>query len=284
MAVARHEPGVVGAGKALASQVHPVFMLPPLATSLFGAVLAGAGDLTVAGLHALAMFFAVYTAHVKDGYVDFHLRGEDDDHPLTVGGCRGALVASAAGFLACTAGLWLLVSPAAALVTAPTWVIGYTHAPQLDLNTVGATMGYPAGIALALLGGYYAQATSFGPQVLGLAGVFLLMLTGIKIIDDETDFDYDSSIDKRTVAVVLGPQRARRLALGLFVLAMVGVVALALTLPGIPPTAAGGALVFGAVLAVAYRAEPKLATMLLIRGSYLFLAVLVAAVWFRPLA
>jgi len=35
---------------------------------------------------------------------------------------------------------------------------------------------------------------------------------------------------------------------------------------------------------VAYRAEPRLATMLLIRGSYLFLAVLVAAVWFRPLA
>ncbi|WP_324661868.1 UbiA family prenyltransferase [Haloarcula sediminis] len=284
MAVARHEPGVVGAGKALASQVHPVFMLPPLATSLFGAVLAGSVDLTVAGLHVLAMFFAVYTAHVKDGYVDFHVRGEDDDHPLTVGGCHGALLGSAAGFLACTVGLWLLVSPLAALVTAPTWVIGYTHAPQLDLNPVGATMGYPGGIALALLGGYYAQATDFGPRVLGLAGVFLCLLTGIKIIDDETDFDYDSSIDKRTVAVVLGPRRARQLALGLFALAMIGVVALAVALPGIPLTAAGGALVFGAVLAVAYRAEAELATMLLIRGSYLFLAVLVAAVWFRPLA
>ena len=48
-------------------------------------------------------------------------------------------------------------------------------------------------------------------------------------------------------------------------------------------TAAGAAVVFGAVLAFAYRAESTLATMLLIRGSYLFLAVLVAAVWFRPL-
>jgi 4-hydroxybenzoate polyprenyltransferase len=284
MAVARHESGVVGAGKALASQVHPIFMLPPLATSLFGAVLAGGVDLAVAGLHALAMFFAVYTAHVKDGYVDFHVRGEDDDHPLTVGGCRGALVAAGAGFLACTVGLWLLVSPVAALVTAPTWVIGYTHAPQLDLNTVGATMGYPVGITLALLGGYYAQATAFSPQVLGLAGVFLLLLTGIKIIDDETDYDYDRSIEKRTVAVVLGPQRARRLALALLCAAMVAVVGLALAVPGIPPTAAGAAVVFGVVLAIAYRADAKLATMLLIRGSYLFLAVLVAAVWFRPLA
>ena len=284
MAVSRHEPGLLGAGRALASQVHPVFMLPPLATSLFGAVLAGGLDLRVAGLHALAMFFAVYTAHVKDGYVDFHVRGEDDDHPLTVGGCTGALVGAALGFLACLAGLWWLASPGAALVTAPTWVIGYTHAPQLDLNPVGATMGYPTGISLALLGGYYAQVTAFSPSVLGLAAVFLVLLTGIKIIDDEKDYDYDRSIDKRTVAVVLGPVRARRLALSLLVLAMLGVAGLAAFLPAIPPTAAGAAVAFGAVLAVAYRAESTLATMLLIRGSYLFLAVLVAAVWFRPLA
>ncbi len=284
MAVARHEPGIRGAGRALASQVHPIFMLPPLATSLFGGVLFGGLLLPVAALHALAMFFAVYTAHVKDGYVDFHVRGEDDDHPLTVVGCRGALVGAAVGFLACLVGLWTLAGPGAALLTLPTWVIGYTHAPQLDLNPVGATMGYPGGIALALLGGYYAQAAAFSPRVIGLAAVFLLLLTGIKIIDDEKDFDYDSSIDKRTVAVVLGPQRARRFALALLVAAMSGVIALALAVPGIPPTAAGAAVVFGAVLAFAYRAESQLATMLLIRGSYLFLAVLVAAVWFRPLA
>jgi 4-hydroxybenzoate polyprenyltransferase len=283
MAVARHDHGVLGAGRALASQVHPIFMLPPLATSLFGGLLAGGVALPVAGLHTLAMFFAVYTAHVKDGYVDFHVRGEDDDHPLTVGGCRGALVGAALGFAGCLAGLWWLVGPGAALVTLPTWVIGYSHAPQLDLNPVGATMGYPGGIALALLGGYYAQATLFSPRVLGLAAVFLALLTGIKIIDDEKDFDYDRSIDKRTVAVVLGPTRARRLALSLLVLAMLGVVGLALLVPGVPPTAAGAAAVFGAVLAFAYRAESTLATMLLIRGSYLFLAVLVAAVWFRPL-
>jgi 4-hydroxybenzoate polyprenyltransferase len=259
-------------------------MLPPLATSLFGGVLAGGLDIRVAAIHALAMFFAVYTAHVKDGYVDFHVRGEDDDHPLTAAGCRRALVGAAFGFLACLVALGWLAGPGAALLTVPTWVIGYTHAPQLDLNPVGATMGYPGGIALALLGGYFAQATAFSPRVAGLAAVFLLLLTGIKIIDDEKDYDYDRSIDKRTVAVVLGPRRARRLALALLVAAMGGVIALAFAVPGIPPTAAGAGAVFGAVLAVAYRAESKLATMLLIRGSYLFLAVLVAAVWFRPLA
>ena len=284
MAVSRHDGGVVGASRALASQVHPVFMLPPLATSLFGALLAGGVDLRVAGLHVAAMFFAVYTAHVKDGYVDFHVRDEDDDHPLTEWGCQSALVAAGAGFLLCTVGIWLLVGPLAALVTTPTWLIGYTHAPQLDLNPIGATMGYPGGIALALVGGYYAQATALSPRVAGLAAVFLLLLTGIKIIDDEKDYDYDRSIDKRTVAVVLGPERARQLALSLLGVAMASVVGLALVLQTVPPTAAGAAVAFGAVLAVAYRAESSLATMLLIRGSYLFLAVLVAAVWFRPLA
>ena len=283
MAVARHDTGPLSAGRALASQVHPVFMLPPLATSLFGGLLAGSLSLSIAALHAGAMFFAVYTAHVKDGYVDFHVRGEDDDHPMTETGCRLALAGATAGFVACTAGIALAVGPWAALLTVPTWLIGYAHAPQLDLNTVGATMGYPTGIALALVGGYYVQATSLSPRVLGLAAVFLVLLTGIKIIDDEKDYDYDRSIRKRTVAVVLGPRRARRLALGLLATALVGVVALTVTLPGMPPSGAGAALVFGAVALVAQRAESSLATKLLIRGSYLFLAVLVAAVWFRPL-
>jgi 4-hydroxybenzoate polyprenyltransferase len=285
MAVVRHDTGPLSAGRALASQVHPVFMLPPLATSLFGAVLAESVtfSLRVAALHAAAMFFAVYTAHVKDGYVDFHVRGEDDDHPMTASGCRLALVGATAGFAACTAGLWFAVGPWAALLTLPTWLIGYAHAPQLDLNTVGATMGYPSGIGLALLGGYYAQAGSFSPRVLGLAAVFLVLLTGIKIIDDEKDYDYDRSIEKQTVAVVLGPTRARRLALGLLAAALAGVVALSTTVPGMPRSAAAAALVFGAVALVAQRAESSLATKLLIRGSYLFLAVLVAAVWFRPL-
>ncbi|WP_324758731.1 UbiA family prenyltransferase [Haloarcula montana] len=284
MAIARHNRGVSAAGRALLSQVHPVFMLPPLATSLFGALLAGNVDLPVAGLHAGAMFFAVYTAHVKDGYVDFYIRGEDDDHPLTSSACRGALVGAAVGFAACTVGLWLLVGPLAAAVTVPTWVVGYAHAPQLDMHPAGATMGYPTGIALALLGGYYAQATAFSPRVLGLAAVFLTLLTGIKIIDDEQDYDYDRGIDKRTVAVLLGPARARRAAVGLLVAAMAGIVALTVALPTVPPTAAGAAIAFGAVTAVAHRADSELATMLLIRGSYLFLAVLVAAVWFRPLS
>ncbi len=49
-----------------------------------------------------------------------------------------------------------------------------------------------------------------------------------------------------------------------------------------PLTTLLAALAFAAVAAVARRADPELATMLLIRGSYVFLAVLVAAVRFDP--
>jgi len=88
MAIARHEHGLQADLRALLSQVHPVFMLPPLAASWFGAAVAGEFALSVGAIHMTAIFFAVYTAHVKDGYVDFHRRGEDDDHPMTIRGCR----------------------------------------------------------------------------------------------------------------------------------------------------------------------------------------------------
>jgi hypothetical protein len=61
------------------------------------------------------------------------------------------------------------------------------------------------------------------------------------------------------------------------------VVTLALLGP-FPPTAVLAAVAFGAVAAIARRGDPTIATMLLVRGSYVFLAVLLVAVHWRPLA
>jgi len=282
MAIARHGGGPAVAARALASQIHPVFMLPPLAASLFGAVLAG--RLVPASLvHVTAIFLAVYTAHVKDGYVDFYRRGEDDDHPMSERGCRLALVASALLFAACLAALWALAGAGAALVTLPTWFIGFLHAPQLDTNPVTATAGYPLGIALAIVGGHYVVAGGPAAATVAFAAVFLVVLSGVKVIDDATDYDYDRSIEKRTVAVVLGRAGARRLAYALMGAGLLAVVLF--SVDGLfPPASPVAAVAFGAVALVARRADPELATMLLVRGAYLFLAGLVAAVWFRPLA
>ncbi|WP_010612600.1 UbiA family prenyltransferase [Halococcus hamelinensis] len=281
MAVARHDSGAGAALSALASQVHPVFMLPPLAASVFGAVLAPAVAPWVAAVHVAAMFFAVYTAHVKDGYVDFHVRGEDDDHPLTVGGCRLGLVCSTLGFAACCAWLWLTVGVGAVLVTLPTWLVAYLHAPQLDMHPVSATMGYPLGITLAILGGYYVQATGFSAAVLGFAAVFLVLLSGIKVIDDAKDYDYDRSIDKRTVAVVLGRARARWSAYLLMGLALLGTLVGAF-LGVFPPSTGLAVVAFAGVALATRRLDSRRATEVLMRGSYLFLGLLFLAVLIRP--
>ena len=281
--IARRGEGPGAALRAFTSQVHPVFMLPPLASSVFGAVLAAGIEPLPLVLHLFAVFAGLYTAHVKDGYVDFHLRGEDDDHPLTALGCRTALVGASAVFFACALALGVLVGPVATLITLPGWIVGYLHAPQLDLHPVGATAGYPSGVAFALLGGYYVQAEALSPVVLAFAAIFLVTLSGVKTVDDAKDYDYDCSIGKRTVAVVLGPGRARSFAYFLMGAGMFAVLALAVE--GVfPPSAPAAAVAFGVVAAFAYRAPPRLATMLLIRGAYVFLALLVAAVWFRPLA
>jgi lycopene cyclase domain-containing protein len=292
MGIARHGAGPTAGIRALGSQVHPVFMLPPLAASVFGALLAattrlGATDAALApvalGVHLVAVFFGLYTAHLKDGYVDFHRRNEDEDHPLTARGCRLALAGSTAGFAVALAAVVAVAGPFAGLLTLPGWVIGYLHAPEFDTNPVTVTAGYPSGVALALLSGFYVQAGTLSSAVVAFAGVFLVSLCGVKIIDDATDVRYDRSIEKRTVAVVLGPRRAREVAFGLLGLGMFLVVAFAVD--GLFPASAVLAVVpFVAVAAFAARADPELATKLLIRGAYLFLAVLVAAIWFRPLA
>jgi lycopene cyclase domain-containing protein len=292
MAIARHGTGSTASLRALGSQVHPVFMLPPLAASVFGAILATTPRLAAVtatldpvalAVHLLAVFLGLYTAHVKDGYVDFHRRGEDDDHPMTARGCRLALAGATAGFALALAGVVVVAGPVAGLLTLPGWVIGYLHAPQLDTNPVTATAGYPAGVALALVGGFYVQAGAVAPGAVALAAVFLVALCGVKVIDDATDVAYDRSIGKRTVAVVLGPRRAREAAFGLMGLGMFLVVAAAVD--GLLPAGVALAVVpFVAVAGISTRADPELATELLIRGAYVFLAVLVAAVWFRPLA
>ena len=147
MAIARNGSGVVGELRALASQIHPVFMLPPVAASWFGAVIAGIPVPWLGAIHAVAVFCAVYTAHVKDGYIDFYYREEDDEHPLTRRGCRRALGGAGIGFACCLGALWVLVGPVAALLTLPGWLIGYHHAPQLDTNPITATSAsaIPAG-------------------------------------------------------------------------------------------------------------------------------------------
>lgn len=281
MAVARHGRGPQATVDAVASQIHPVFMVPPVAAAWFGAMLAMEFSLRTGIIHSLAIFAAVYTAHVKDGYIDFHIRGEDDDLPLTPWGCRVCLAGSTGLFFLCLGGLWIVADWIAVVLTFPGWVIGYFHAPQLDMNPIGVTLGYPTGISLAILGGYYVQTETLAPIAFGFAVVFIILLAGVKTIDDAQDVSYDRSIGKPTIAAQFGDRSARILASVLFALALSLVVLFAIV-EFFPRATILASVVFAPIGVIALKSDPRTGTALLIRGAYLFLAVLLAAVWFRP--
>jgi len=108
------------------------------------------------------------------------------------------------GFFACTAALFALVNVWAALITLPGWLIGYHHAPGST-----CTRSPPASaIRQVSPSRSSADSTSsrrgWRPSSWRWPSSSLLVLSGIKVIDDSTDVEYDRSIDKRTVAVVLG--------------------------------------------------------------------------------
>jgi 1,4-dihydroxy-2-naphthoate octaprenyltransferase len=282
MTIARHGVGPGASLRALASQVHPVFMLPAVATSVIGALLAREVSFVLATLHVAIVFCELYTAHVKDGYIDFYRRGEDDDHPLTARGCRLALAGASLLVFVGLVIFFLVVGYRAALLTLPGWLIAYFHAPQLDMHPVTATAGYPLGIAFTLVSGYYVQTGSLSATPLAVAIVLFVVLSGIKVIDDAKDYEYDRSIDKRTVAVVLGRKQARQSAFALMGGGLVVVTGLAMT-PVLPISSVGAAIAFAGIAALTRRMDAKHTTMILIRGSYVFLALLLAAVWFQPL-
>lgn len=200
----------------LRSQVKPTFMAPAVGMSAFGALLAPTLAPVLAVIHALAVGTALYTAHLVDEYVDAHVRGEDAPM-LTERTARRAIAVTSLGCLGLVGALAFLSRPAAAATAATLWLLAVLHAPILDRNTVAVTVDYPLGIALALTGGHLAQMGTLTSGVVGIAVLFVVVLAAVKISIDRLDVDFDRTIDKRTIPVVLGEHRATRLSAGLFV-------------------------------------------------------------------
>ena len=220
-----HRPG------GLRSQVKPTFLLPVVGTSLFGALLSPHLDLAAGLLHVLATATAIYLAHLVDEYVDAHVRGEE---PVSVpiARLRAAIMMTGLVALSVIGGLWATGHPTAAIVTLPLPVLAVLHAPVLDRHPVTGTLDYPLGIALVLVGGFLAQAGTVPPSVLGLAAVFVPVLAGAKITIDRLDSDFDRTVGKRTVPVLLGERDAARASAGCLAVAvgLLGLVVLVTSL------------------------------------------------------
>lgn len=212
----------------LRSQVKPAFLAPVVGTAVFGALLAPRLDVAAGLLHVLATTAAIYLAHLVDEYVDAHVRGEE---PVSVPIARlqAAIALTGVASLGFVGGLWMTGHPTAAAVTLPLPVLAVLHAPFLDRHPVTGTLDYPVGIALVLVGGYLSQAGTVPPSILGLASVFVPVLAGAKITIDRLDADFDRTIGKRTVPVILHDRSAARTSAGCLAVA-VGILLLVVVL------------------------------------------------------
>jgi len=261
--------------RAALAPVKPTFMLPAVALALAGAGLAPAVSLPLAAAHAAAVGAALYTAHAVDEYVDAHVRGEHD--PLLSG--RAAIAAAVAGslaFAALAAFLWAAGAREAVAATLPLWALAVLHAPLLDTNPLAVTTDYPVGVALAFLGGSLAQAGRLAPGVVAVACVLAVSLSALKVSIGRLDSDFDRTVGKRTLPVLLGDAASARVGAAVHVVAAALVVTcvLAAVLPAVALAAAGVA-VLDAILAVAV--PPRWSVRAQMALSYPFTAALLAA-------
>lgn len=260
--------------RALATQVKPSFMAPAVGTGLFGALLAPSVSPAALALHLVCVASALYVAHLRDEYVDAHVRGEDD--PSVPKSLLGpAIVVTCFAFLAACTTLGAVAGPVAAALTLPPWFLGLLHAPYLDTRTVGGSLDYPVAVGLVLAGGYVAQTGRLPAWLAWVVAAFVVLLVGANVSLDRADRAFDRTVGKRTVPVVVGDAVAARVAAGL--VALSGVVLLGGVASGTLPTLAGVAATFpfaAAVLCV--RAPPRRAVRVQMVATYPFAAVLYA--------
>ncbi|WP_254274444.1 ubiquinone biosynthesis protein UbiA [Haloarcula marina] len=256
----------------LAAHVRPVFMLPVLATSVCGALLAPSLSAGLAAQHAAAVGGALFVAHLRDGLVDGHRRGEEVPRlsEATYRWATAAAIAVTLGFaslLAATSGLLAAASVLALLVLA------LLHAPYLDTHPVPVTLDYPVGIGLTLVGGFAAQTGVVTTGVVAVAANVALLLAGIKVGIDRLDADFDRTVGKRTLPVILGSDGATRVAVGWFTLT--ALVVLGLVIGGVVTRVAAVAVAAALGCAgVTVVAAPRWAVRVQMALSYVFVGSL----------
>ena len=263
--------------RGLSTYVQPAFFAPAPGMALFGGLLADEFAAAPALVHAAAVATALYAAHLKDGYVDAFVRGEEDPGPLSERALRVAFAGATVAFLALAAALWLLAGTTTALCTLPLWVLATAHAPHLDTHPVTVTADYAVAIGLVAVGGYAAQTGTVTLPMVGLAATYALLLAGVKVSVDRLDSEFDRSIDKRTLPVVLGPRRAKAASAGL--LACSALLLAGLAAAGVLPGPTALAAVFPLAGALASYARGRERTVRLQMGlTYPFTAAVFAAV------
>ncbi|WP_336338697.1 UbiA prenyltransferase family protein [Haloarcula brevis] len=259
----------------LLAHVRPVFMLPVVATSVCGAALAPSVSAGIAAQHAGAVGTALFVAHLRDGFVDGHVRGEETP-PLSVPAYRWATAAAVAVALALASSLAATAGVLAAASVLALLCLALLHAPYLDRHPVPVTVDYALGIAVTLCGGFAAQAGGLTWGVLAVAAGVAALLSGIKVGLDRLDADFDASVGKRTVPVVASEGGATWVAVGCFAAAALVVVG-AIAGRVLPRLAALALLPVAGCAVVTPAVAPRWAVRVQMALSYAFVGVLFVA-------
>ena len=186
-------------------------MVAAIGATVVGALYSPVSNALNLLVFCIGVFAALYFAHVKDSYVDFFERKEDPFSFLTKRQSHRAMAISSIVVLACVlyflrTGFWLVVP-----IILIGFLLSFFHTP-MDLHPLGATAGYPTGLALAALGGYYVQAGALPLSMILFAFAVWLGFNGVKILDDVKDYDWDKRFGKIAAPVFLGKARAKKTA------------------------------------------------------------------------
>lgn len=262
-------------------ETRPPFMLAAVLVSVLGGAMAPHVDLGKISLFATAIFFTLYVAHLRDTYFDFFIRGEYKlGYRSRAGDAGGVLtkeeLALGIGFgvgifLVLTAYLVWISSLLLLPIMLTAFILALVYVPYLDRTPIVSTI-WPLGILCAILGGFVVQAGGLSMEVLILGSIIWLLLVGGKQIDDLPDLDVDVKLKKRTLAVILGFKRAKRLGY-LLILAGLGLGFL-LSVVGLLPTFTMCS--FAPALPLVYLSwgmNPRRGVMVLIIAAYLILVL-----------
>lgn len=202
----------------LLKEIRPLPTMAAITAGVTG--MAIGGSVTGWPLYAALIASVLFTSHVKDAWVDYYVRKEDQRFPWGRWPETGELLserqmfAAMGGSVAAFGGLLVALreAPVAFFVVAAAGAgLALSYAPVLDRHPVGSAASYPAGVGLAVVAGGLLSAGRLVPATVAYAVPLVVVLAGAKVVEDLIDADHDEELGKRTVPVALGPPAARRL-------------------------------------------------------------------------
>ena len=221
-------------------EVRPPVAIPVMLATLLGGAIAGIRDWGTMLLFMASSFLVLFAAHVKDSMVDYWVRREMELGYRSRFGDSGGILRKEEMALCMGVATGFFFSIMVYLVLTTTWlllpimlacfVLALTYVPYFD-KTVAKNIFWPLGVVIVIWGGFVVQSRTLALEPILVGAVVFILLSFGGILDDLPDADVDRKLGKRTIPVILGIEKANRIAYaGIYSGATLGV---ALSLSGL---------------------------------------------------